>query len=79
MAPAPDRACPVSLQSVEQMGIAARDAQEALRAECVAAAAAGVPQAAIARSAGVARNTVRAWVNDASTTEPARSDLHSSR
>lgn len=52
----------MSLQSVEEKGAAARAASEALRKECVDAARAGVPAAAIARAAGVARNTVRAWI-----------------
>lgn len=52
----------MSLQSVEEAARAAEEAQHKLHAECARAAEAGVPQAAIARAAGVARNTAIGWI-----------------
>lgn len=50
-----------SLDSVATAAAAAEQAQQALVAEVLAAVAAGVPKAAVARAAGVTRQTVGNW------------------
>ena len=54
-----------SLDTVTFAAQAARDAQDALRREVRAAVDAGVPKAAVARAAGVTRQTVALWVDRA--------------
>jgi DNA-binding phage protein len=50
-----------SLDSVTAAAKAAEEARRALVAEALAAVAAGIPKAAVARAAGVSRQTVISW------------------
>lgn len=52
----------MSLQAVEAAVKARSEAEAAVRRECAAAHAAGIPIAKIARAAGVTRATVYAWL-----------------
>jgi DNA-binding phage protein len=49
---------------VEQRRDDARAAEEALRDECRAAVHSGVPKAAVARAAQVARSTLDRWLRE---------------
>ena len=50
------------LRDLQEKALAARNADEVLRAACRAAADAGLSGATIGRAVGVSANTVRAWI-----------------
>lgn len=52
----------MSLQEVQQRAEERDQAVTRLLDACKRAVEAGVPQAAVARAAGVSRNTIRAWL-----------------
>lgn len=51
----------MSIQDVQAAAEAVTDAQQQLREAVAAAQAAGVPDAAVARAAGVSRQTIINW------------------